>query len=76
MTIGCPGDSHRDYPMFNNRQPLEPIEKIPPAEAEADFYAALETEAVAAYLMTISLRHTRRGSIFGWSAILRFCLSF
>ncbi|WP_420006245.1 IS3 family transposase [Arenibacterium sp. LLYu02] len=33
---------------FNNRRLLEPIGNIPPAEAEANFYAALETEAVAA----------------------------
>lgn len=33
---------------FNNRRLLEPIGNIPPAEAEASFYAALETEAMAA----------------------------
>ena len=33
---------------FNNRRLLEPIGNIPPAEAEAKFYAALETEPVAA----------------------------
>lgn len=33
---------------FNNRRPLEPIGHIPPAEAEADFYAALEQSASAA----------------------------
>ncbi|WP_152540587.1 IS3 family transposase [Sulfitobacter noctilucicola] len=33
---------------FNNRRLLEPIGNIPPAEAEANFYAALETEPVAA----------------------------
>ncbi|MFN8684033.1 IS3 family transposase [Paracoccus sp. P2] len=33
---------------FNNRRLLEPIGNIPPAEAEANFYAALETEAMAA----------------------------
>ena len=33
---------------FNNRRLLEPIEKIPPAEAEATFYADLETEPMAA----------------------------
>ena len=32
----------------NNRRLLEPIGNIPPAEAEANFYAALETEAMAA----------------------------
>ncbi len=33
---------------FNNRRLLEPIGSIPPAEAEANFYAALETEDMAA----------------------------
>ena len=33
---------------FNNRRLLEPIGNIPPAEAEAIFYATLETEAMAA----------------------------
>ena len=33
---------------FNNRRLLEPIGNIPPAEAEANFYAALETEDIAA----------------------------
>lgn len=33
---------------FNNRRLLEPIVNIPPAEAEANFYAALETENMAA----------------------------
>ena len=33
---------------FNNRRLLEPIGNIPPTEAEANFYAALETEAMAA----------------------------
>ena len=33
---------------FNNRRLLEPIGNIPPAEAEANFYAALETETMAA----------------------------
>ena len=33
---------------FNNRRLLEPIGNIPPAEAEANFYAALDTEAAAA----------------------------
>jgi len=33
---------------FNNRRLLEPIGNIPPAEAEANFYAALETEIMAA----------------------------
>ena len=33
---------------FNNRRLLEPIGNIPPAEAEANFYAALETDPMAA----------------------------
>jgi len=33
---------------FNTRRLLEPIGNIPPAEAEAKFYAALETETMAA----------------------------
>ncbi|MTH62390.1 IS3 family transposase [Paracoccus litorisediminis] len=33
---------------FNNRRLLEPIGNIPPAEAEANFYTALETEDMAA----------------------------
>jgi transposase InsO family protein len=33
---------------FNNRRILEPIGNIPPAEAEANFYAVLETETMAA----------------------------
>ena len=33
---------------FNNRCLLEPIGNIPPAEAEANFYTAMETEDVAA----------------------------
>jgi len=48
---------------FNNRHLLEPIGNIPPAEAEAQFYAALETDAMAAQLTEINLRQTRRGSL-------------
>ena len=33
---------------FNTRRLLEPIGNVPPAEAEANFYAALETESMAA----------------------------
>jgi len=33
---------------FNNRRLLEPIGNIPPAEAEANFYATLETPKMAA----------------------------
>ena len=47
---------------FNNRRLLEPIGNIPPAEAEANFYAALEISDMAAKLRQISPRQTRRGS--------------
>ena len=33
---------------FNNRRLLEPIGNIPPAEAEARYYAELKTSAMAA----------------------------
>ena len=33
---------------FNNRRLLEPIGNIPPAEAEANFHAALDMENMAA----------------------------
>jgi transposase InsO family protein len=33
---------------FNTRRLLEPIVNIPPAEAEEEYYAALEADAVAA----------------------------
>jgi transposase InsO family protein len=33
---------------FNTRRLLEPIGNIPPAEAEANYYAALETQTMAA----------------------------
>jgi putative transposase len=33
---------------FNNRRLLEPVGSVPPAEAEANFYAALEDEPMAA----------------------------
>jgi len=47
---------------FNNCRLLEPLGNLPPAEAEARFYAALETEHMAAELSEISLRQSRRGS--------------
>ena len=47
---------------FNHRRLLEPIGNIPPAEAEATFYAALEQPAMAAYLKPNSIRNSRRGS--------------
>ena len=33
---------------FKNRRLLEPVRNIPPAEAEANYYAALESETMAA----------------------------
>lgn len=33
---------------FNNRRLLEPIGNIPPAEAEANYYATLEEPRIAA----------------------------
>ena len=33
---------------YNNRRLLEPIGNIPPAEAEAAYYAMMENQAVAA----------------------------
>lgn len=50
---------------FNNRRLLEPIGNIPPAEAEAKFYTALERSDIAALLRQISLGRTRRGSDAG-----------
>lgn len=43
---------------INNRCLLEPVRNIPPVEADANFYAALETED----MVPICLRQTRRGS--------------
>jgi len=34
--------------MFNNRRLLEPIGNIPPAEAEAQYYAMLDDVSMAA----------------------------
>lgn len=47
---------------FNERRILEPIGNIPPAKAEAAYYAALRSEHMAAKPTTMSLRQTRRGS--------------
>ena len=41
---------------FNDRRILKPIRNIPPAEAEANFYAALGTGGMAAKLTAISLK--------------------
>ena len=48
---------------FNNRRLLEPIGGIPPAEAEARYYAQLKHAALAACLKPTSLRQTRGGSL-------------
>ena len=48
---------------FNSRRLLEPIGSIPPAQAEANFYAALERSDMAAWLRQISLPQTRHGSM-------------
>ena len=47
---------------FNTRRLLEPVGNIPPAAAEANCYAAPETQTMAAQLKSISLRQTRAGS--------------
>jgi hypothetical protein len=44
-----------ETPWFNNRRLLELIENIAPAEAEANFHAALERADLAAWLRQISL---------------------
>ena len=38
----------KETPGFNSRRLLEPIGNIPPAEAEANFYATLERSDMAA----------------------------
>ena len=49
---------------FNTRRLLKPIGSIPPAEAEAAYYAALEPMLLAAQrLNPVGLRETRHGSI-------------
>jgi len=47
---------------FNDRQLLEPIGNIPPAEAEERCYAMQAEPAMAARLKQNGLRETRRGS--------------
>ena len=47
---------------FNNRRLLKPIGNIPPAEAEARYYAQTEEHALAASFTTNGLRQTRGGS--------------
>jgi putative transposase len=47
---------------FNHRRILEPIGNVPPAEAEARYYAALDQMPLAAQLNPNGLRKTRCGS--------------
>ena len=47
---------------FNHRRLLEPIGNVPPAEAEARYYAQMEVPARAARSKPKCLRETRRGS--------------
>jgi putative transposase len=47
-----------ETPWFNNRRLLELIGNIAPAEAEANFHAALERADLAAWLRQISPRQT------------------
>ena len=47
---------------FNRPRLLKPIGNIPPAQAEANFYAAMETKVMAAQPGPTGLRQTRRGS--------------
>jgi hypothetical protein len=47
---------------LNHRRLLELIGNIPPAEAEANYFAALKEAAIAACLQPNSLRGCRRGS--------------
>ena len=48
---------------FNNRRLLEPIGHIPPAEAEANYYAALKENTIAAQPQPNCLRGYRNGSL-------------
>jgi transposase InsO family protein len=48
---------------YNNRRPLEPIGNIPPAEAEAAYYAMPENQVVAACLKPNGLQGYRGGSV-------------
>jgi putative transposase len=54
--------THEWVHWFNNQRILEPIGNIPPAEAEARYYAQADEHAVTAWLKQNSLRQTRRGS--------------
>jgi hypothetical protein len=48
--------------LVNNRRLLEPIGNIPPAEAEARYYAQSDEFAMVASLKPKCLRQTRGGS--------------
>jgi hypothetical protein len=50
------------FNWFNNRRFLEPIGHIPPAAAEARYYAANRPQAIAACRKSKRLRQTRRDS--------------
>ncbi len=47
---------------FNNRRVVEAIGQIPPAEAEARYYATKEPPVMTANIKLNSRRQTRRGS--------------
>jgi hypothetical protein len=55
----------------NNRRLLDPIGNIPPAEAEANFFATLEKSDMAAQLRQISVRQTRCGSLLRIRLLLK-----
>lgn len=46
---------------FNSRRLLEAIGNIPPAQGEANYYAAVTNQAMAAWLIPTCLRKSRRG---------------
>src|SRR5689334_14567427 len=56
---------------YNNRRLLEPIGNIPPAEAEARYYAQLEGPAMAAWPKQTGLRQIRGGSLPAMSKVWR-----
>jgi len=48
IKAGWAGDElRRDYPTFNNRRLLEPVENIPPAEAEKQYFAIPDDVSMA-----------------------------
>ena len=56
---------------FDHRRLLEPIGNVPPAEAEARYYAQIEDPALAASPKPKCLRQTRRGSRSCWCCAIR-----